>query len=213
MLVMGIRSRADIRRSIHGRIRKKISGTSERPRLAVYRSTKHIYAQIIDDVSGTTLVSASSVEKDLKTGGGANIKAAELIGKAIAERAIKAGINEVVFDRGGFIYHGRVKALLDATRVAGLNKTSEGDAKAKAPAEEETATEEKPVTKAKAKPKAKKVDKTEESAEKAEKPKGKKKPKSEAPADEAPEAKADEEKEESKDQKSAEVESAENIDE
>jgi len=119
---MGTRSRADIRRSIHGRIRKKIKGTSDRPRLTVYRSTNHIYAQVVDDVSGKTLVSASTVEKDFRSTPGGNVKAAELIGKAIAERAIGAGISNVVYDRGGFIYHGRVKALLDATRAAGLNQ-------------------------------------------------------------------------------------------
>ncbi len=144
---MGNRSRADVRRSIHKRIRKKISGTTERPRLAVYRSSNHIYAQVIDDMTGKTLVSASSVEKDFRGAPGGNIKAAEVIGKAIAERAIGAGISEVVYDRGGYIYHGRVKALLDATRSAGLNKNEssgiekpakkkkDADAKEEAPAE------------------------------------------------------------------------------
>lgn len=119
---MAQKSRADIRRGVHSRIRKKVSGTSERPRLAVYRSLNHIYAQVIDDVNGKTLASASTVEKDLKGATGGNIEAAKKVGKAIAERTLAAGISSVVFDRGGYVYHGRVKALLDATREAGLNK-------------------------------------------------------------------------------------------
>ena len=119
---MSQKSRADIRQGVHSRIRKKVSGTAERPRLAVFRSVSHIYAQIIDDKTGTTLASASTTEKalGLKTGG--NIEAAKSVGKAIAERAGKAGISSVVYDRGGYVYHGRVKALIDATREAGLNK-------------------------------------------------------------------------------------------
>lgn len=119
---MGQKSRADIRQGVHSRIRKKVKGTAERPRLAVFRSLNHIYAQIIDDKSGKTLATASTTEKalGLKTGG--NVEAAKSIGKAIAERAQKAGIETVVFDRGGYVYHGRVKALIDATREAGLNK-------------------------------------------------------------------------------------------
>ena len=103
----------------HARVRGKISGTAERPRLSVYRSTNHIYAQIIDDVNGVTLVSASTLEKGFsgKTG---NAAAAEKVGKAIAEKAVKAGISEVVFDRGGYIFHGRVKALADGARAGGL---------------------------------------------------------------------------------------------
>ncbi|HEY0658357.1 MAG TPA: 50S ribosomal protein L18 [Pyrinomonadaceae bacterium] len=119
---MASKSRADIRRGVHSRIRKKVSGTQERPRLAVYRSLNHIYAQVIDDVSGKTLVAASTTEKDLKGATGGNIEAAQKVGRAIAERAISAGVESVVFDRGGYVYHGRVKALLDATREAGLNK-------------------------------------------------------------------------------------------
>lgn len=119
---MAQKSRADIRRGVHSRIRKKVSGTAERPRLAVYRSLNHIYAQVIDDVNGKTLASASTVEKDLKGATGGNIEAAKKVGKAIAERTLAAGISNVVFDRGGYVYHGRVKALLDATREAGLNK-------------------------------------------------------------------------------------------
>jgi large subunit ribosomal protein L18 len=119
---MASKSRADVRRAVHTRIRKKVSGTTERPRLAVFRSVNHIYAQVIDDVNGTTLASASTTEKSLKGTSGGNIDAATKVGTAIAERAIAAGIENVVFDRGGFVYHGRVKALLDATRAAGLNK-------------------------------------------------------------------------------------------
>ncbi len=119
---MASKSRADIRQGVHSRIRKKVSGTQERPRLAVYRSLNHIYAQVIDDVSGKTLVAASTTEKDLKGATGGNIEAAQKVGRAIAERAISAGVENVVFDRGGYVYHGRVKALLDATRKAGLNK-------------------------------------------------------------------------------------------
>jgi len=120
---MASNNRADIRRGVHTRIRKKVSGTAERPRLAVFRSLNHIYAQVIDDVSGVTLAAASTTEKDLggvKKGG--NLEAAQKVGKAIAERAVAAGVEQVVFDRGGYVYHGRVKALLDATREAGLNK-------------------------------------------------------------------------------------------
>jgi len=115
-------NRAEIRRGVHTRIRKKVSGTAERPRLAVFRSLNHIYAQVIDDVSGATLAAASTTEKDLKGKTGGNIEAAQTVGKAIAERAQAAGVSQVVFDRGGYVYHGRVKALLDATREAGLNK-------------------------------------------------------------------------------------------
>lgn len=120
--VMAQRDRAGMRRAVHGRIRKKVSGTQERPRLAIFRSVNHIYAQIIDDASGKTLASASTVEKDLKGSTGGNVEAAKKVGKTIAERALAAGVSNVVFDRGGYVYHGRVKALLDATREAGLNK-------------------------------------------------------------------------------------------
>ncbi len=107
----------------HQSIRVKISGTPECPRLAVYRSTKHIYAQLIDDVNHVTLASASSIDKDLKEklAHGGNIDAAKTIGETIAKKALKAGISEVVFDRGGFLYHGRIQALADAAREAGLN--------------------------------------------------------------------------------------------
>ena len=107
------------RKKRHARVRGKISGTPERPRLCVFRSESNIYAQVIDDVAGTTLVAASTVEKGFE-GNGGNIEAAKSIGKTIAERAIAKGIEEVVFDRGGFIYHGRVQALAEAAREGGL---------------------------------------------------------------------------------------------
>ena len=103
----------------HIRVRGKISGTAERPRLSVFRSENHIYAQIIDDVAGSTLVSASTVEKSFE-GNGSNIEAAKKIGAIVAERALKKGIEEVVFDRGGYIYHGRVQALAEGAREGGL---------------------------------------------------------------------------------------------
>ena len=109
----------EIRNRIHRRIRRKLSGTAERPRLAVFRSVAHIYAQVIDDAQGQTLVSASSVDKTGKTKGG-NVAAAKAIGKLVAERAKEKGIKSVVFDRGGYQYHGRIKALADAAREAGL---------------------------------------------------------------------------------------------
>jgi large subunit ribosomal protein L18 len=106
---------------VHDRIRKKMQGTAARPRLNVYRSLNHIYVQVIDDLHGRTVVSASTAEgkkEDRRTGG--NIAAAKAIGKTIAERAKEKGVSKVVFDRGGYIYHGRVKALADAAREAGL---------------------------------------------------------------------------------------------
>ena len=103
----------------HKRVRAKISGTPARPRLNVFRSLNHIYAQIIDDVNGNTLVAASSVEKDFGATGG-NCEAAKKVGQLVAERAIAKGIEEVVFDRGGYVYHGRVQALADAAREGGL---------------------------------------------------------------------------------------------
>ena len=104
----------------HLRIRNKVSGTAERPRLCVFRSNKNIYAQIIDDAKGVTLVSASTLDKDLELANGGNKDAATSIGKLVGQRAIEAGITEVVFDRGGYIYTGRVKALADGAREAGL---------------------------------------------------------------------------------------------
>ncbi len=110
------------RKRVHARVRIKVSGTPERPRLCVYRSLGHIYAQVIDDRTGKTLVSASSLDKETKKNlkGGGNVAAAKVIGKAVAERAKAAGVSKVVFDRGGYKYHGRVKALADAAREAGL---------------------------------------------------------------------------------------------
>jgi len=115
-------NRAEVRTAIHSRIRRKVRGSTDRPRLAIYRSLKHISAQVIDDRMGQTLVSASSTEKDLRGNTGGNLDAARRIGQAIAERAIAKGIEQVVFDRGGYLYHGRIKALTDAARAAGLNK-------------------------------------------------------------------------------------------
>jgi large subunit ribosomal protein L18 len=110
------------RQRVHERVRTKVDGTPERPRLCVYRSLGHIYAQVIDDRSGKTLVSASSVDGESKKNlkGGGNVAAAKVIGKTIAQRAKAAGVSKVVFDRGGYKYHGRVKALADAAREAGL---------------------------------------------------------------------------------------------
>jgi len=105
---------------VHERIRKRLAGTNERPRLSIYRSTNHIYAQIIDDLNGNTIVAASTVEGkgSKKTGG--NLASAKEVGKSVAEKAKAKGISQVVFDRGGYLYHGRVKALADAAREAGL---------------------------------------------------------------------------------------------
>ncbi len=119
---MASRNRAEVRSAIHTRIRHKVRGSSTRPRLAVYRSLNHIYAQLIDDDSATTLAAASTNEKTLRGSTGGNIEAAKRVGQAIAERALSAGISSVVFDRGGYLYHGRIKALTDAARAAGLNK-------------------------------------------------------------------------------------------
>lgn len=113
-------SRNEVRKRIHKRVRKKIHGTAERPRLNVYRSNKNIYAQLIDDEKGVTLVSANTNEKGLNLESTSNKEAAAYIGKLIAERAIEKGYKQVVFDRGGYIYHGRVKALAEAAREAGL---------------------------------------------------------------------------------------------
>ena len=115
-------SRALARQKKHKRMRGHIHGTAERPRLVVFRSNKHMYAQIIDDKKGVTLVSASTLQADVKEGleYTDNIEAAARVGKVIGERALQAGIKEVVFDRGGFVYHGKVQALADAAREAGL---------------------------------------------------------------------------------------------
>jgi large subunit ribosomal protein L18 len=144
-------SRATVREAIHRRIRRKVKGSGERPRLAVYRSLNHIYAQVVDDQLGKTIVSASTTEKDLRGTTGGNLEAARRIGKAIAERALEKGIESVVFDRGGYLYHGRIKALTDAAREAGLNK-NEMAARA---AEDAEKAEQKPDEKAEEKPRKK----------------------------------------------------------
>lgn len=115
-------SRNEQRLTRHLRVRKKIYGTAERPRLNVFRSEKHIYAQVIDDDMGTTLVAASTIDKELKESikVGSNKEAAKAVGQLIAKKAIEKGITKVVFDRGGFIYHGRIKELAEAAREAGL---------------------------------------------------------------------------------------------
>ncbi len=122
---MKIKTKADRRERIQLRQRKRIMGTKERPRLSIFRSLSHIYAQVIDDLSGQTLISASSVEPSVKASlpkdvRGGNVKGAATVGKTIAERSIAKGITRVVFDRGGFLYHGRIRAVADAARKAGL---------------------------------------------------------------------------------------------
>jgi len=122
---MKIKTKDDRRRRIQLRQRKRISGTTERPRLSVFRSVTHIYAQVIDDLTGKTLVAVSSLDAGVKSAlekgvRGGNIKGAEAVGKAIAERSIDKGIKRVVFDRSGFLYHGRIRAVADAARKAGL---------------------------------------------------------------------------------------------
>jgi large subunit ribosomal protein L18 len=112
-------SKDEIRLRVHTRIRRRLKGSTERPRLAVFRSLSHIYAQLIDDEKGTTIVSAASTDKAQKITGG-NVAGAKAIGKLIAERAKEKGVKQVVFDRGGYLYHGRIKALADAAREAGL---------------------------------------------------------------------------------------------
>jgi len=147
-------SRATVREAIHRRIRRKVKGSGERPRLAVYRSLNHIYAQVVDDQLGQTIVSASTTEKDLRGTTGGNLDAARRVGKTIAERALAKGIESVVFDRGGYLYHGRIKALTDAAREAGLNK-NELAAQAAAAAEQA----EKPAAQVEEKPPKKKTKK------------------------------------------------------
>lgn len=118
------KTREEARDRRHRRVRKKVLGTAERPRLNVFRSLKHIYAQVIDDEAGVTLVAASTVEPELREavgGYGGNVEAAKVVGRAIAQRALARGITKVVFDRGGYKYHGRVKALAEAAREAGLD--------------------------------------------------------------------------------------------
>jgi len=122
---MRIKTREDRRDRIKHRIRKRVSGTPERPRLTVFRSVGHMYVQVVDDMAGTTLASASTVEPSVKgglekTAKGGNVEGAKAIGKAIAERLLEKGVKRVVFDRNGFLYHGRVKAVAEAAREAGL---------------------------------------------------------------------------------------------
>ena len=189
---MANRNRAEVRGAVHRRIRRKVRGTNERPRLAVYRSLNHIYAQVIDDDNGRTIASAATTEKDLvgKTGG--NVEAAKRVGQAIAERALAAGIESVVFDRGGYLYHGRVRALTDAARAAGLNKNEVVEAEAagaeEAPAAPEAGAGEESARPKKAKAKSKKETDAKEASggEAGSKPKAKK----EAAAKEAKDAEA-----------------------
>ena len=148
---MANRNRAEVRTAVHRRIRHKVRGSSARPRLAVYRSLNHIYAQVIDDDKAQTLASASTTEKALKVKSGGNIEAAKKIGQTIAERALAAGVSSVVFDRGGYLYHGRVKALTDAARAAGLNKNEVVAEEPAAGAEPEAAEPEAKPKKARAK--------------------------------------------------------------
>jgi large subunit ribosomal protein L18 len=148
-------SRATVREAIHRRIRRKVKGSGERPRLAVYRSLNHIYAQVVDDQLGQTIVSASTTEKDLRGTTGGNLDAARRVGKTIAERALAKGIESVVFDRGGYLYHGRIKALTDAAREAGLNKNELAAAQAEAAAKQA----EEPAAKVEEKPQKKKTKK------------------------------------------------------
>ncbi|QUL97688.1 MAG: 50S ribosomal protein L18 [Candidatus Fermentithermobacillus carboniphilus] len=120
---MAVKTKEEKRKRRHLRVRKKVIGTPERPRLCVFRSLKHIYAQIIDDMSQKTLVSASTLEPSFRETGksGGNVEAASIVGKIIAKRALEKGIKKVVFDRGGYLYHGRVKALADGAREGGLD--------------------------------------------------------------------------------------------
>jgi large subunit ribosomal protein L18 len=117
---MANKSRNDMRKKRHLRIRKSLIGTPNKPRLSVFRSSKHIYAQVIDDVNGVTLASATSNEKENKLANGGNVEAAKVVGQRIAEQALERKIENVVFDRSGYLYHGRVKALAEAARTAGL---------------------------------------------------------------------------------------------
>jgi large subunit ribosomal protein L18 len=188
--------RAEIRNAIHTRIRRKLRGTTGRPRLAVYRSLNHIYAQLIDDDKAQTIASASTTEKSLGLKTGGNIDAAKKIGQTIAERALAAGVETVVFDRGGYLYHGRVKALTDAARAAGLNKNEVVDveaAEAEEPpaAEAETAKPKGKQKEPKAKTKKEAAPKEAGAGEASAKPKAKKEavPKETAPK-EAPDAEA-----------------------
>jgi large subunit ribosomal protein L18 len=163
-LEMANRKRAEVRTAVHRRIRRKVRGTTERPRLAVYRSLNHIYAQLVDDEKAKTLAAAATTEKELRGATGGNIEAAKRVGKAIAERALAAGVSSVVFDRGGYLYHGRVRALTDAARAAGLNKDEvrETEAVSAEAASPEDAGAEKAEKKKARKPKADKAAKAKE---------------------------------------------------
>ena len=185
---MANRNRPEVRTAVHRRIRRKVRGTTARPRLAVYRSLNHIYAQVIDDETAKTLASASTTEKTLRTKTGGNIDAAKRVGQAIAERALAAGIEQVVFDRGGYLYHGRVKALTDAARAAGLNKDEAAAAEAVAEAPEEAAAAEAGAEAKPAKAKASAEAKPAKAKVKKE-PKAKPEGKPEASAKEKPSAK------------------------
>ncbi|MCQ6276432.1 50S ribosomal protein L18 [Bacillus sp. V3B] len=110
----------EVRKKRHARVRSKLSGTESRPRLNVFRSNKHIYAQLIDDVNGVTLASASTLDKDVSVESSSNVDAAVKVGELVAKRAVEKGIKSVVFDRGGYLYHGRIQALADAARENGL---------------------------------------------------------------------------------------------
>ena len=109
-----------VRKKRHARVRAKLTGTTTRPRLNVFRSNQHIYAQVIDDSNSVTLVSASTLDKDLSLTSNSNLEAAQKVGELVAKRAVEKGVKSVVFDRGGYLYHGRIKALADAAREAGL---------------------------------------------------------------------------------------------
>ena len=119
-MTVSAKQKQEARQKRHRRVRKLVRGTAERPRLAVHRSNRHIVAQVIDDASGRTLAAASTVEADLRSGATGNKEAAAKVGRLVAERATAAGVTRVVFDRGGFLYHGRVAAVADAARDAGL---------------------------------------------------------------------------------------------
>lgn len=120
---MALKTKKEKRQRRHLRVRKRVIGTPDRPRLCVFRSVNHIYAQVIDDTAQRTIVAASSIEPSFKEGGisGGNVKAAAIVGKILAERVLEKGLKKVVFDRGGYLYHGRVKALADAAREGGLD--------------------------------------------------------------------------------------------
>jgi large subunit ribosomal protein L18 len=119
-MTMSSKQKVSARERRHRRVRKRVRGTAQRPRLAVFRSNRHVTAQVIDDASGRTLAAASTVEADLRSGATGNREAAAKVGRLVAERARSAGVTKVVFDRGGFLYHGRVAAVADAAREAGL---------------------------------------------------------------------------------------------